>query len=117
MRRHPRPTHAAGSCGGWPKSRGPAARSRTRRAESAKSTCPVPAKPRAASYSDRNLGGRVVSLTTRPATVADAVAVAAIYNQGIAEGTATFETRPRSAADVAQWFDGDHPIIVAEADG
>jgi len=58
-----------------------------------------------------------VSLTTRPATAADAAAIAAIYNQGIADRTATFETRPRSAADVEQWFDGVHPIIVAEAGG
>ena len=34
----------------------------------------------------------------------DAPAVAAIYNQGIAERGATFETRPRTALDVAPWF-------------
>jgi phosphinothricin acetyltransferase len=53
----------------------------------------------------------------RPATPADAAVIAAIYNQGIADGVATFETRPRTAADVASWFDGTHPVVVAERDG
>ena len=57
-----------------------------------------------------------MSLTTRPATTADAAAIAAIYNQGIADRVATFETRPRSAADIEQWIDGVHPIIVAEVE-
>ena len=35
--------------------------------------------------------------TTRAATLADAPAIAAIYNQGIADRVATFETEPRSA--------------------
>jgi L-amino acid N-acyltransferase YncA len=52
----------------------------------------------------------------RAATISDAPAIAAIYNQGIADRIATFETRPRTAADVAGWFDGRHPIVVA-ADG
>ena len=38
---------------------------------------------------------RVVT-RTRPATPADAPAIAAIYNQGIADRVATFETEPRS---------------------
>ena len=55
-----------------------------------------------------------MSLSTRLATIADAAAIAAIYNDGIADRTATFETRPRTAADVEQWFDGVHPIVVTE---
>ena len=39
--------------------------------------------------------------TTRPATPADASAIAAIYNEGIADRIATFETEPRSATDIA----------------
>ncbi len=38
--------------------------------------------------------------TIRHARSADADAIAAIYNQGIAERTATFETEPRSATDI-----------------
>jgi phosphinothricin acetyltransferase len=54
------------------------------------------------------------SMQARSATVADAAAMAAIYNQGIEDRAATVETRPRSAEDVAAWFDGVHPIVVLE---
>ena len=51
----------------------------------------------------------------RPATPADASAVAAIYNEGIAEREATFETRPRDAADVEKWFEEEEvPFLVEE---
>lgn len=51
------------------------------------------------------------ALTTRPATPDDAAAMADIYNEGIVDRIATFETNPRSAADLAGWFDGKHPIV------
>ncbi|MGZ8474775.1 MAG: arsinothricin resistance N-acetyltransferase ArsN1 family A [Candidatus Limnocylindria bacterium] len=44
----------------------------------------------------------------------NADAIAAIYNAGIEERTATFETRPRTADDVRGWFDGRHPTVVVE---
>ena len=54
----------------------------------------------------------------RPATPADAAAVAAIYNEGIAGREATFETRPRAPAEVAGWLEEGLPLVVAEdADG
>ena len=53
----------------------------------------------------------------RPATPADAAAIAEVYNQGIEDRVATFETRLRTAADIAAWFDGVHPIVVAEEEG
>jgi phosphinothricin acetyltransferase len=53
----------------------------------------------------------------RAATPEDAAAIAEIYNEGIADGVATFETRPRSAEDVRTWFDGVHPIVVLEDHG
>jgi phosphinothricin acetyltransferase len=53
----------------------------------------------------------------RPAGTDDAVAIARIYNEGIRERLATFETRLRSADDIRTWFDGPHPIVVVEADG
>jgi phosphinothricin acetyltransferase len=56
-------------------------------------------------------------MTTRPATLQDAEAMARIYNDGIEDRVATFETRLRSAEDVRGWFDGTHPIMVVEADG
>ncbi len=53
----------------------------------------------------------------RPATAADASRIAAIYNEGIEDRLATFETRLRSAAEVGAWLDGIHPVVVVEADG
>src|SRR5262245_5921481 len=58
-----------------------------------------------------------LSLRARPASVADSAAIAHIYNQGIDDRVATFETRRRSAADIADWFDGVHPIVVVEDGG
>jgi L-amino acid N-acyltransferase YncA len=55
--------------------------------------------------------------TIRPATVDDAEAIAAIYNEGIRGRGATFETRERTAAEVLAWFDGRHPLLVAEDGG
>jgi phosphinothricin acetyltransferase len=57
------------------------------------------------------------SLPSRPARTQDAEAIARIYNEGIEDRIATFETRLRSAADVLAWFDGRHPIIVVESGG
>ncbi len=56
-------------------------------------------------------------MRVRPAAVADAAAIAGIYNQGIEDRLATFETRLRTTADVADWFDGIHPIVVAVDEG
>jgi L-amino acid N-acyltransferase YncA len=53
----------------------------------------------------------------RLATLQDAPFLAAIYNEGIEDRVATFETRPRTGDDVREWFDGRHPIIVVEHDG
>jgi phosphinothricin acetyltransferase len=51
---------------------------------------------------------------TRPPTPDDADAMASVYNEGIADRSATFETGMRSAAHVRAWFDGKHPIVVVE---
>ena len=40
----------------------------------------------------------------RPAAASDAPAVAEIYTQGIEDRVATFETEPRTAADIEPWF-------------
>jgi L-amino acid N-acyltransferase YncA len=54
----------------------------------------------------------------RLATLNDAPFLAAIYNEGIEDRVATFETRPRSAEDVRGWFDGRHPnVAVVAQDG
>jgi L-amino acid N-acyltransferase YncA len=56
-------------------------------------------------------------LRARLAILEDATAIATIYNQGIEDRVATFETKMRTAADVAAWFDGVHPVVVVEAGG
>lgn len=58
----------------------------------------------------------MAELRVRPAEPSDAAAIAAIYNFGIDDRVATFETRHRSAADIEHWFDGRHPIVVVEQD-
>ena len=58
--------------------------------------------------------------TVRPATAADADAIAAIYNEAVLGSTATFDLEPVTAAQRAEWLaehDAAHPVIVAEADG
>jgi L-amino acid N-acyltransferase YncA len=59
-------------------------------------------------------------MKVRRAGAGDAEPVAGIYNQGIADRGATFETEPRLAADMARRIDEDSgrfPVLVAEEDG
>lgn len=56
-------------------------------------------------------------MMARPAGPADAAAIALIYNEGIEDRVATFETEPRSAEDVRRWFDHDLPVVVVEETG
>jgi L-amino acid N-acyltransferase YncA len=56
-------------------------------------------------------------MKARAAAPRDAAAIARIYNEGIEERIATFESRPRTAADIEKWFDGRHPIVVIEDGG
>ncbi len=47
----------------------------------------------------------------------DCEAIAAIYNEGIAEGRSTFETESRSSGDIAGWLGRpSHPVLVARVD-
>ena len=53
------------------------------------------------------------------ATVEDAAAIAEIYNQGIEDRVATFETELRSAEDQLAWLQaiaGCYPAVVAQID-
>jgi L-amino acid N-acyltransferase YncA len=60
-----------------------------------------------------------MSLHIRLAGLADAAAIANIYNQGIADRGATFETTPRTAGDIEQRLrEADRfPLVVAEDAG
>ena len=53
-------------------------------------------------------------MRTRAAAPADADAICAIYNAGIAGRQATFETRPRTRGEILAWFDAGLPFIVAD---
>jgi phosphinothricin acetyltransferase len=60
------------------------------------------------------------ALTVRIATAADAEAIARIHSEGIADRVATFETEPRTAAQVAAALadKGDrYPTVVVERAG
>lgn len=60
------------------------------------------------------------AIKTRLATPADAAAISAIYNEGIADRVATFETEPRTSEQIASLLEdkGDRfPTVVAERDG
>lgn len=53
-------------------------------------------------------------LKLRKADVSDAILIAEIYNQGIDDRVATFETLPRTGKDIEKWFHGHHPVVVGE---
>jgi L-amino acid N-acyltransferase YncA len=60
------------------------------------------------------------SLRTRLATATDAAAITTIYNEGIADRVATFETEARTPAQIAQQLadkDDRFPTVVVERDG
>lgn len=54
-----------------------------------------------------------MSLLARPAGLADAPAITAIYNQGIEDRVGTFETAARTPDQIAAWFGEEMPIVVA----
>jgi phosphinothricin acetyltransferase len=56
-------------------------------------------------------------LRTRLADSGDAAAIARIYNDGIEDRVGTFETEPRSEADVTGWIDAGYPLVVGEEGG
>jgi L-amino acid N-acyltransferase YncA len=53
----------------------------------------------------------------RTARREDAAEIARIYNEGIEDRTATFETELRTERDVLRWFDDERTMVVIEADG
>lgn len=59
-------------------------------------------------------------VTIRRAELADAPAIAEIYNEAILTTTATFDTEPKSVDERAKWLqshDERHPVLVAVVDG
>jgi L-amino acid N-acyltransferase YncA len=62
--------------------------------------------------------GMMSTVSVRAAQAPDAGVIASIYNEGIAEREATFETEPRQAGDFLARIDSErYPLLVAELDG
>jgi L-amino acid N-acyltransferase YncA len=55
-------------------------------------------------------------LSIRAAEPSDAVTVAEIYNQGVEDRVATFETHPATPEDAGRWV-ADDVVVIAERDG
>ena len=53
-------------------------------------------------------------MNTRLARADDAAAIARIYNEGIEDGLATFETRARRVEDIEAWLAENLPVVVGE---
>jgi L-amino acid N-acyltransferase YncA len=65
-------------------------------------------------------GSKANRVQVRNATLADAAAIAEIYNQGIEDRVATYETTRRTAEDQQAWLQaiaGRYPAVVAQIDG
>jgi L-amino acid N-acyltransferase YncA len=58
-----------------------------------------------------------MEIVVRPAHHADAAAITEIYNQGIDDRLATFETEHRSADAIRGWLDASYPVVVCQAAG
>jgi phosphinothricin acetyltransferase len=58
----------------------------------------------------------LTSRFVREARSEDAARIAAIYNQGIEDRVATFETELRTAGQIGQWFANRYVVIVAGED-
>lgn len=51
------------------------------------------------------------------ATISDCAAIARIYNEGIADRLATFETRLRSPEEIEGWLESAYPLVVVRDNG
>ena len=60
------------------------------------------------------MGMPISGITTRRAEPRDVSAIVTIYNQGIDERIATFETRTRVDSDVMPWLASRFPVVVVE---
>lgn len=59
----------------------------------------------------------LTGISVRDAEREDCADIATIYNEGIDDRIATFETVHRSEMDISGWIDGTHPTVVALYEG
>ena len=52
------------------------------------------------------------NFSARKGMVSDASSIASIYNQGIEDRVATFETELRDESSISDWFQTNYPIVV-----
>jgi phosphinothricin acetyltransferase len=64
-----------------------------------------------------NAAERTAKYFARPARREDAAEIARIYNEGIEDRVATFETDLRAERDVLRWFDEGRTMVAVEGDG
>jgi L-amino acid N-acyltransferase YncA len=64
-----------------------------------------------------NIAERSTRFFARPARREDAAEIARIYNEGIEDRVATFETDLRTERDVLRWFEEERTILVVEGEG
>jgi L-amino acid N-acyltransferase YncA len=57
------------------------------------------------------------AVRTRLGAPGDEDAIARIYNEGIEDRLATFETEPRAGEDIREWLDAGFPLVVGESNG
>jgi L-amino acid N-acyltransferase YncA len=58
-----------------------------------------------------------VTCRVRVASAGDAEAIARIYNEGVEDRLATFETRTQAPGNVRGWVEEGFPLVVLENDG
>lgn len=64
-----------------------------------------------------NAAGKAPLAFARPARREDAAEIARIYNEGIEDRVATFETELRGEKDVLAWFDEERTLVAVEEEG
>jgi L-amino acid N-acyltransferase YncA len=55
--------------------------------------------------------------SARTASIEDSEAIARIYNEGIEDGLATFETEPREPSEIESWIQDGFPLVVVADNG
>ena len=63
------------------------------------------------------MAGLIDLFSTRTASIGDISTISGIYNQGISDRIATFETRLRKPDDIKDWINSGFPVVVGVLNG
>jgi L-amino acid N-acyltransferase YncA len=61
-------------------------------------------------------GSEMARLSIRPAERGDATRLAEVFNQGVEDRVATFETRPAGPEDATRWIESDLVVVAERGD-